>query len=722
MCAGTRPMALIPFGPFELDLTSQELRKQGHSLHLPRQSFQILRMLLGRPGELVTREEMRAALWPSDTFVDFEHGLNAAINRLRTVLSDDADTPRYIETLPRRGYRFIGPVSQTEPAPVQLTIKAAGENNNEGTAANKKRQKRWPLVIGAMALCSVFAAGYHWLRPLPPPRALAYRQLTHDHHLKGVTPCGWASLLVTDGPRVFFAEPNSSVVEVSSLGGDTRIVATPFACFRIFDISPDKTELLGSQTESAHSDQPLWALSTATGLAHRLGNLKVHGAAWSPDGRHIAYSVHGHIQSLSEVYIADKDGANARKIATLPRDQAYPIRWSPDGKILRMIAYENNIMPGTLWEVLADGSNLHSVEFFPGEHRSIRWINWTSDGKYFLFCATRTDSYGQDIWAVPERKSIVPWKAVKPIRLTSGAMSYWNESPRPDSKQIFSVGGRLRGELNRFDLKSGRLEPFLSGISAEHLDFSRDGRWVAYVTYPEGTLWRSRVDGSEQMQLTAFPLRAINPRWSPDGRRIVFTGWQGDEKWKLYVVAAEGGASELVFESEFHVGNPTWSPDGNSLVFDDRDPHRRRVFSLDLHDHHVSAIPGSDGLFSPRLSPDGRFIVALDAPGEDKLMLFEAEKQKWSQLLAVAHGTLGWPQWSADSKSVYVKYTDVRAPVVYRISIADRKCERVASVAVPDGLTGIFGNGWMTYGFDGTFYLLRDLSISEIYAIDVDLP
>ena len=118
------PLTSIPFGPFEADLRAQELRKGGIRLHLPGQSFQILRMLLTRPGELVTREELRQELWPSDTFVDFEHGLNAAVNKLRQVLGDDADDPRYVETLPRRGYRFIGsvtPLKSTKPDPIGVS-------------------------------------------------------------------------------------------------------------------------------------------------------------------------------------------------------------------------------------------------------------------------------------------------------------------------------------------------------------------------------------------------------------------------------------------------------------------------------------------------------------------------------------------------------------------------------------------------------------------------
>src|SRR6202163_679007 len=107
---------VISFGPFEADLQTQELTKQGIRLRLQGQSFQILKMLLERPGALVTREELHKALWPSETFVDFEHGVNAAVNRLRDALGDSADSPRYVETLPRRGYRFVAPVAPPNAA------------------------------------------------------------------------------------------------------------------------------------------------------------------------------------------------------------------------------------------------------------------------------------------------------------------------------------------------------------------------------------------------------------------------------------------------------------------------------------------------------------------------------------------------------------------------------------------------------------------------------
>jgi len=293
--------------------------------------------------------------------------------------------------------------------------------------------------------------------------------------------------------------------------------------------------------------------------------------------------------------------------------------------------------------------------------------------------------------------------------------------PSPDGKQVFAIGGQFRGELARYDLKSGQFGPFLSGISAEQLDFSKDGNWVAYVTFPDGILWRSRVDGSERMQLTSSPLRVEVPRWSPDGTRIAFAGYPPEGPWKIYLVSADGGKPEVVSESQNDELDPTWSPDGNTLIFGGHMfSAETRISSLDLRTRRVSTIPGSQGLFSPRISPDGRFIVAMDAPATLKLFLFDQQTQKWSELLNRNKPTAGWHQWSNDSKSVYVWDLENEA-ALSRVRIGDRKIQRVVEFAVPKGLTGAAG-GWMGVAADGSPLLLRDLSIQEIYALDVDWP
>jgi len=158
--------AVISFGPFEADLQTQELKKHGVRLRLPGQSFQILKMLLERPGELVTREELQRALWPSDTYVDFDHGVNAAVNRVREALGDSADKPCFIETLPRRGYRFIIPITPSYQAASSESADAT-QRIESADGLNWFKVGAWILVAAGCAIAMIFA--YLRLRPRPEP-------------------------------------------------------------------------------------------------------------------------------------------------------------------------------------------------------------------------------------------------------------------------------------------------------------------------------------------------------------------------------------------------------------------------------------------------------------------------------------------------------------------------------------------------------------------------
>jgi Tol biopolymer transport system component/DNA-binding winged helix-turn-helix (wHTH) protein len=755
MPTGSTPRGrIVRFGVFEVDLCAGELRKSGMRIKLHGQPLEVLGMLLQRPGEVIPREELRQKPWPMDTFVDFDHGVNTAINRLREALGDSAETPRFVETVPRRGYRFIGTVNGgagngTEPPTPTEQKPDAGEKParqlgiGAGLAAvglldagaarwNATRRKLWAAGLGLVGLCALFAVGFYWFTSASsnrPPRVLRYRQLTTDRQIKGEWPCGEVNIIVTDGPRVFFSEANSAVAQVSANGGDVVRIPTPFPCFPFTDISPDKTELLArSLTNTYAQDQPLWSLSIANGQPHRLGNLTGHSAAWSPDGQRIAYATRNDATSADDLYIATKDGSTAQKLIGAENGCVEFIRWSPDGKVLRMLVWNERSI--SLWEVSTDGTNLHSIDLLSGEHRPIVDMNWTPDGRYFLFTVGRGNMYipgiqlGGDIWAVREAKSFFPKKAATPIQLTTGAMSFWGPTPSADGKEIFATGGQIRGELARYDLKSRTLEPYLSGISAEQLDFSKDGKWLTYVTFPEGILWRSKVDGTERRQLTNPPLAAGLPQWSPDGTRIAFSGLLPGGIWKIYVIPAEGGKPELVSQGERSELDPTWSEDGNSLIFGGIFLGvQPRIASVDLRTGRKSIIPGSEGMHSPRASPDNRFIVATDAPGARKLLLFDQETQKWSELMSNKNpGGLNWNRWSGDSKFVYVfDFADRHAPVVYRIRIADRKTERVAAFEVPQGING-YWLSWAGVAPDGSPLVLRDLSIEEIYALDVELP
>src|SRR5262249_8162147 len=189
--------------------------------------------------------------------------------------------------------------------------------------------------------------------------------------------------------------------------------------------------------------------------------------------------------------------------------------------------------------------------------------NWTRDGRHYLFQsnAGRTT----DIWALPDRKGLFGQPV--PVQLTAGPMDFKSPVPTADGKRLLVIGEQRRGELMRLDSKTGQFVPYLSGISVQDVDVSQDGQWIAYVSYPDGILWRSRIDGSQRLQLTAPPVQSTLPRWSPDGKQIAFSASISGGKSKIHMVAADGGKlAQLTVTDRFET-DPTWASDQNSLMF-----------------------------------------------------------------------------------------------------------------------------------------------------------
>jgi DNA-binding winged helix-turn-helix (wHTH) protein len=245
---------LVRFDLFELDLTSGELRKQGRPLRFQPQPFKVLAALVSNPGKLITREELRNQVWEGTTFVDFEQGLNFCVRRIRTVLDDDADAPRFIETVPRRGYRFIAAVEHVSANPERALEPANGKSSLRVTSAEitvpPKRTQRFYWLAAGLAVLIAGAISFAWFgqRATSFPRVLGIVAITNDGRQKITnTPYDFLTPLVSDGSRLFFNETDSAhsgIAQVAMSGGDTEPVASPFRSGQLAGISPDHTHIL----------------------------------------------------------------------------------------------------------------------------------------------------------------------------------------------------------------------------------------------------------------------------------------------------------------------------------------------------------------------------------------------------------------------------------------------------------------------------------------------
>src|SRR5437870_8476777 len=409
-------------------------------------------------------------------------------------------------------------------------------------------QLRWLALLGLL-VSGIVGLGFWFLAPLPAPKVVAYTPLTHDRQRKFPP-------LVTDGSRLYFMMPKATgrtIAEASAMGGETAAVPSHFDDIQFADISPSGAELLIGQFSDA-TDVPIYILPLPVGLPRRVGDILAHDASWSPNGEQIVYA------RGNELFLAKPDGSESHRLVTLTGPASWP-RWSPDGTALRFTMDEQS-----LWEIHSDGTGLRPL--LPGWNSSQEQCcgNWTPDGNYFVFETDRGRNEAT-LWAIREKSGLLRRRNPDPVPLTTGQGSMFSAVPSRDGKKLFAIQGATQGQLVRYDARSQQFVLYLSGISAIRLAFSKDGQWVAYDSFPDGTLWRSRVDGTERLQLSPSSMvRAGAPQWSPDGKQIAFSANPGTNK-HIYIVSVDGGAPKEVTKGERVDFYPNWSRDGNSLFF-----------------------------------------------------------------------------------------------------------------------------------------------------------
>jgi len=623
--------------------------------------------------------------------------LRADLKRLRRDTSGRSAITTALELAP-------GATLQNQPSGV-LAVKPDSSDSKVMAALAKKHRKPLTIAAGAMVVLIAVLA-YLFRSSLPPPQLSGYTQLSHDAVNKG--------LIGTDGSRLYVYDGSVGPAQMSINGGYLAPikVALPGTPFGIFNISPDGSKLLVGELKGlSGASTPMWVLPTLGGSPSRLADLEGISGAWSPDGQKLVFT------KGSALYVANADGTASRKLADLPGplgagavDSTSPV-WSPDGQTIALNVYDAKTQLLYLWELSADGTNLHKM--FPGWHTSTGGCcgSWTPDGKYFVF-----ESGGQ-IWAAREEGSLLHKVNRQPVQLTAGTVSYSFPVPGKDGKTLFAIAGFRRAELQRYNIKSKAFESFMGGISAQDLEFSKDGQWVAYSSYPEGILWRSKLDGSEKLQLSSPPIYASLPRWSVDGKTIVFYDVQPGTTTRIYEVPAFGGAPRPLLPNDSGPqADPSWSPDGKSLIFGGAGggaPTMIRTLNLDTQ--QIETVPGSDGLFSPRWSPDARYLVAMrgDSTG---LSLFDVKTRKWSMLVP---DIVAYPCWSHDGRYLYFQRLGDKSDVV-RMSIPNGKIEQVVSLK-EFHQTGLYGF-WLGLTPDDSPLVPKDAGTQEIVSMGWTSP
>jgi len=354
-----------------------------------------------------------------------------------------------------------------------------------------------------------------------------------------------------------------------------------------------------------------------------------------------------------------------------------------------------------------------SIKCWPGR--------WSGDGQYYYFVAA--DGPVRNIWVLRDRADLFHRTSPDPVQLTSGPINFFQPVPARDGTTIFVIGEQRGGELMRYDVKNRTFAPYLRNFSADHVSFSVDGNWMAYVEYPEGTLYRSRTDGSEKMQLTYPPMRTYQPRWSPDGRWISFFATPSTGKlYDGYIVSRDGGElRSLGRRSATQETHVCWTPDSKAeyAVGEDQPGAATTIYTQDLDSRASTQRTLTLGFDMTECSPDGKFISGYD-PDSHELRVYDVAQKQARRV----GGYADYTTWSADSKYLYYnnffEYERKEPAGFYRVSLPEGKVERLMDFpGFP--LTGVWG-AWSGIAPDGSILVLQDKSTRDLYALDLDLP
>ncbi len=663
----TEPNCIVHFGIFEVDLRAGELRRNGSKVKLQDQPFQVLAFLLERPGQIVTREELQARLWPVDTFVDFDHGLNAAIKRLRNALGDSAENPRFVETLARRGYRFLAPINRTPqdnlaaPQPLRPT-----QQENRGT---HRLGRLWqlPLAVAAILLAGI-SAGWHVGHRSAASIRFRERRLTGNPENDPIL----AAAISPDGKYSAFADRAGLFLRVVGTG-ETHPVALPDS-FKASYLNwfPDGSHVLVTRTSSPSEKPSLWNASVFGGSPQKLVDNGDRGTV-SPDGSKIVF-LRGEF-GREEIWQMESDGQQARKVLGQAGDNIQSAVWSPDNRhiaFLRTIYIHGWEDPEASLGICDPVTN--KTSYILSSARLKGPLVWALDGRliYSLgepppnqndsnLWAIKVDARGNQTWGQPERLTNGPDAKVSAGISADGRhllFLRWAGAPEVYVAEVKADGAGL-GTPHRLSLDERRNMPFA---------WTPDGKSVIFTSDRDGALhiFKQSIDQPAPDLVVSGNKNAQGARLVPDGSEILYllnpSPSDADRRTQLMRFPLAGGTPKLVL-AEMGISNVQCARAPSAVCIFSKASSNGIVFMT------FDPVTGKENEFTRIEDPEWYYHNWTLSPDGSTLAISKkhrTQEQASIRLLPVAGGTertisfqpwfgVTYIDWAADGRSLWVR-------------------------------------------------------------------
>jgi DNA-binding winged helix-turn-helix (wHTH) protein/Tol biopolymer transport system component len=654
----------VRFGTFELDLQTGELRHAGKKVKLQEQPFQVLAALLERPGELVTREELRSKLWPSDTFVDFDHSLNAAIKRLRDALGESADAPVFIETMARRGYRFMAPVNGSAPP--------SGNQIAPLPERSKSFLSTYRLAIGCLAL--ILIASVVWAVWRLPSRHtdIIERKLTANLSENSVT----SAAVSPDGKYLAYADNTGVYLKLIRTGETHRVPLPADFTARVDDWFPDGSHLLVTRQERVERAS-LWSISVFGGLPRHLAD-DASGASLSPDGSRIAFcrgSLNLNFDGLfdglcgQEEWVMRSDGTEVVKVAA-PKSDGLVLSvvgvptWSPDGK---SIAYNRTNWPyndvSTSSVEVNEWQKTNAQTLF-SDSRLTPALHWLRDGRLiYALSDSQYDRQDSSLWTVPLQFAKI---SGPPNRITGGSGWISHVAGSADGRVVTILRGRRSRGVSIGTLAADGTHLLANRRLTldENANFAGswtpDSKAVLFSSDRNGTneIFKQPIDQPLAESLASSEEQLSQPRLTPDGSEILYvsTPKSNNPETSILAIPIGGGTPRLLLK-DVGIWNVQCARLPSTLcLYSITKGNTTETFRFDVRSGIRTGTPEIDAPYCNwSLSPDGsQRAIILISPKQEKIQLRPTSTGETRDLVVKGWNGLRNIDWSADGKSLLV--------------------------------------------------------------------